>query len=153
LAIVVSFRGKLLCKNNLRREPRWPPSILRGDRPHTPRPGTRSSPIRGHRNFANAHFTGIGASYHPFFRNLLGKYAAAQAAFPAFKRSQLHWAICRYVHDYETATRATRAVPISPSTARRKLAEFDSEAFIEGIVRLLGRSATRGTDQFDHEVS
>ena len=44
LAIVVSFRGTLLCKNNLRRGPRWPPSILRGGRGHTPRPETRSPP-------------------------------------------------------------------------------------------------------------
>jgi hypothetical protein len=42
LAIVVSLRGKLLCKNNLRPEPRWPPSILGGRPLHTPRPGTRS---------------------------------------------------------------------------------------------------------------
>jgi len=35
LAIVVSFRGKLLWKDNLRQEPRWPPSIRGWPSTHT----------------------------------------------------------------------------------------------------------------------
>ena len=42
------FAESRLCKNNLRQEPRWPPSIL-GDRPRTPRPGTRSRRLASRR--------------------------------------------------------------------------------------------------------
>jgi len=73
-----------------------------------------------------------------------GKYGAARAAFPAMTRGQVQAAIRRFVFDFDTANAAIAHV-MTPAEARKRLAAFNSEAFLEGVARLLG-GGPRATD-------
>ena len=66
-----------------------------------------------------------------------GKYAAAERAFPHLTRGQVGSGIRRWVLDFENSTDRGANVPLTPEEARRRLAGFDADAFVDGVARLL----------------
>ena len=66
-----------------------------------------------------------------------GKYAAAERAFPHLTRGQVGAGIRRWVLDFQNGTDRGTNAPLTPEEARRRLAGFDADAFVDGVARLL----------------
>lgn len=67
----------------------------------------------------------------------VGRYSAAERAFPHLTRGQVGAGIRRWVLDYANTIEHTADDAITPAEARRRLAGYDAQEFLAGVSRLL----------------